>query len=145
MDHSHLPLTSNSHPCASHINTCDHCYSCEVLGICCTSTPASVFVASAITDLGALRQAIAEDAADRTSFADLVQIDGLTRSLIELLAVAEERTSDVDTDSSQLAAAPALPAAPFDAPHPTPTAMPALPAAKESLLDLLINQRKAGK
>jgi hypothetical protein len=26
------------HPCADHMATCDHCYSCEVLGICCCST-----------------------------------------------------------------------------------------------------------
>lgn len=27
-----------THPCADHIATCDHCYSCDVLGICCCST-----------------------------------------------------------------------------------------------------------
>ena len=29
-----------SHPCAGHMATCDHCFCCDVLGICCATIPA---------------------------------------------------------------------------------------------------------
>jgi len=27
----------SSHPCADHLDTCDHCVLCDTLGICCSS------------------------------------------------------------------------------------------------------------
>lgn len=56
-----------SHPCAGH--SCDHCFSCEVLGICCLTAPAvnpgvvdTISATSATRgNLADLRTALSED------------------------------------------------------------------------------------
>lgn len=44
----------NPHPCHDHIDACDHCHSCDVLGVCCRTrshSHSSVDAASQLDDL----------------------------------------------------------------------------------------------
>lgn len=50
------------HPCADHMATCDHCYSCDVLGICCASTHSTGDSPTVTADLvDTFRQTLAAD------------------------------------------------------------------------------------
>jgi hypothetical protein len=54
-----------SHPCEGH--ACDHCYLCDVRGICCGTVRATQAQAVAeVAEDAALRAAVAEDAAAAT-------------------------------------------------------------------------------
>lgn len=64
-----------SHPCDGH--PCDHCYLCDVVGICCMTVAGTAPVAPAITDPDeALRQAIRIERRTVPSLADLVRLEG---------------------------------------------------------------------
>lgn len=70
------------HPCADHITTCDHCYSCDVLGTCCIAQPTDLSTESAPPDeLSTLRGAIAKDSWNRRGLSDLIQIDAIQKLL----------------------------------------------------------------
>ena len=75
-----------SHPCATHMDTCDHCYWCEEMGICCETVPLNVRQAVArhgnTGDLSTLRRAIQQDLALRTDLAALL-IEDSSRPVTE--------------------------------------------------------------
>ena len=134
-----------THACAAHLATCDHCYSCEVLGVCCASGAAAGRSSpSTRSDLDFLREAMAEDAANRTTFAELVYADHLNHSIVELVITAEERTSSESASYSPRTNAPLALPMPTTATSTPPTsdlAMVALPPPRESVLDLLLNRQ----
>ncbi len=65
------------HPCADH--PCDHCYLCDVVGICCASVasgqPAARLEADDRAQPEGLRAAIAQDAGTVPSLPELVRQD----------------------------------------------------------------------
>ncbi len=66
------------HPCASHMASCDHCYLCDVVGICCATLTASQraqLEAAIQSPVGGLRVAIAEEASTVPSLPELVRRD----------------------------------------------------------------------
>jgi hypothetical protein len=70
------------HPCAGHMATCDHCYLCDVVGVCCMTAPAtSQPAASPPDELTILREAIAEDGRSRSNLTDLIQSDAIRQVL----------------------------------------------------------------
>lgn len=69
------------HPCSGHMATCDHCFVCDVVGICCASVSAAerrrleaVHQARTLGGLALLVQAEAA-ARDRPSLATLIQAE----------------------------------------------------------------------
>lgn len=65
-----------THPCADHAASCDHCFVCDGLGICCASLlPAqrALLLASAPAHWDRLRAAIAQDAQTAVSLSELVR------------------------------------------------------------------------
>lgn len=74
------------HPCSGH--PCDHCYLCDVLGICCltvpTTQPPGVAAASPkVPDV--LHDAVVQDATAAPSLSQLVRAEGVRPRLAGLL------------------------------------------------------------
>jgi hypothetical protein len=63
------------HPCADH--PCDHCYWCDVVGICCQTISAEQRAQLQADER--LRTAIAKEAGNVPSFQELVRLDALRR------------------------------------------------------------------
>jgi hypothetical protein len=65
-----------SHPCDGH--ACDHCYLCDVVGVCCATVPhpASSSVATADDQL---HNALVREACSCSSLGDLINQGGNTR------------------------------------------------------------------
>lgn len=61
-----------THPCAGH--PCDHCYLCDVVGICCQTVPASPQAAINASD-GTLRQAILAERGSVVSLSSLIHVE----------------------------------------------------------------------
>lgn len=93
-----------SHPCEGH--DCDHCYLCEVVGVCCATVPPRQWVQPVAADLQAerFRQLVVQEAPGRFTLAELVQIEA------EALALG----------AASLGAPAALLAAPAAEPTSTP-------------------------
>lgn len=95
-----------AHPCADHLALCDHCYTCEVLRVCCCSLSAS--------------QRAQLEAEPHQPFAGLaaaiVQEAGARRSLRELVRAEAEQPSPAALPAPP--GRPALPAAPVAAAIP---------------------------
>jgi hypothetical protein len=70
-----------SHPCDGH--ACDHCYLCDVVGICCATVPHAAVRFS--TPESRLREAIVQDAAGVRGLAQLIQDSPAEQSLIQLI------------------------------------------------------------
>ena len=66
-----------THPCEGH--ACDHCYLCDVVGVCCAAVPEGVSVDSWSDDR--LRDAVVVDAASTASLIELVHIDAARPAL----------------------------------------------------------------
>lgn len=101
------------HPCADHIDTCDHCALCES-GVCCaglaTDQRAQLLDLIQAERLSAqLQQAVTAEAARTVSFADLMRIETERQALGAPL--------DGDAWSLPVREGGALPAPP---PDPTP-------------------------
>lgn len=65
-----------THPCADHFASCDHCYSCEVLGICCAAVPnaqRSSIEAQGATSPDVLHEAIVQDANTAPNLLELIR------------------------------------------------------------------------
>ena len=63
-----------THPCDGH--DCDHCYLCDVVGICCATVPAAASSSSAdLRPEDTLRQDIRDEAADSIGLSQLIQIE----------------------------------------------------------------------
>ena len=78
-----------AHPCTGH--ACDHCYCCDVLGICCATIPAEQrarLEAGHHTQAEALHAAIVQEAGSVPSLGELVRLDARRSSLGELLPAA---------------------------------------------------------
>jgi hypothetical protein len=76
------------HPCAAHMASCDHCYLCDVLGICCASISPSqraLLAASVPAQWDRLRAAIVEEAGTVPSLDELVRIDAVCQRPARLL------------------------------------------------------------
>jgi hypothetical protein len=72
-----------SHPCAGH--SCDHCYVCDVLGICCASVPNGQVAQLEAEDQAQrdrLHTAIAQDAPTVPRLPQLVQLEAQLRSAL---------------------------------------------------------------
>jgi hypothetical protein len=73
-----MPYTvSRSHPCSSHLDQCDHCYRCDVLGECCL-TPAvveAVRPAASVVQPDRLHDAVVADAKVAIALGELVRLD----------------------------------------------------------------------
>jgi hypothetical protein len=66
------------HPCAAHIASCDHCFCCEVLKVCCASISTeqrAQLEADDRTQRDRLRAAIAKEAGTVPSLGELVRVD----------------------------------------------------------------------
>lgn len=64
-----------THPCADH--PCDHCYLCDVIGVCCQAVRDAASLAAPGGD-AALRQAVVEEAASVVTLAHLIRIEALS-------------------------------------------------------------------
>lgn len=66
-----------THPCAGHMASCDHCYLCEILKICCASVPAGQRMRLEAEHRAQhdLRVAIAKEAETTPSLGALVAAD----------------------------------------------------------------------
>lgn len=89
------------HPCADHMATCDHCYSCDVLGICCCSSAARApaVVDAAIDDVLTEKLILAAEH-DRLVGSDLARAfsaDALSR----VLCAVADRPSHELADAMQ--------------------------------------------
>lgn len=84
---------ARSHPCDGHV--CDHCYLCDVVGVCCSSVSAAErqqleaslrqrlnplysAVRRDVIQAKALHDAIVQDASAEVGLRELVQRDGLS-------------------------------------------------------------------
>jgi hypothetical protein len=76
-----------SHPCDGH--PCDHCYQCDVLGICCMTVTepqhVSAAQASVIAQPDVLHDAVVQDAKSAISLRELVRIEAQRPHLAGLL------------------------------------------------------------
>ena len=97
MTSTRVPLAI--HPCAQHIDTCDHCRSCDELGVCCATTPALNVIAPVLTNLDILREAINDDADTQPSLTDLIRCNQTTSAVQRLIEDAEARTSQRPSSS----------------------------------------------
>ena len=98
-----------SHPCSDH--PCDHCYQCDVLGICCAST-VSTTVAPEATDT-TLRDAINDPSSAQPDLKALIrQQAGQATSLRALIAQDAQRTQRSAQQQIPPRPLPALPAGP---------------------------------
>ena len=91
MTSTRVPLAI--HPCVQHIDTCDHCRSCDELGVCCATTPALNVIAPVLTNLDILREAINGDADTHTSLTELIRCDQTTSAVQQLIEDAEARNA----------------------------------------------------
>jgi hypothetical protein len=106
-----------SHPCAGH--ACDHCYCCDVLGVCCATIPAEQragLEAGQVAQPDILHAAIVQEAGTVPSLGELVRLDAERSSLGELLPAAARLG---------LLAAPAADPLPIDSRKETVHAIPA--------------------
>jgi hypothetical protein len=73
------------HPCADH--PCDHCYLCDVVGICCQSAQAAQHVSDSrpAAQPDPLHDAIVQDAKAVTGLSELVRIEARPPNLAGLL------------------------------------------------------------
>jgi|ERR1700733_3819547 len=96
------------HPCADHMASCDHCYLCDVVGVCCASVP-----------VAERAQLEAEHRKPYTGLAMAITREaGSIRSVGELVcADAARQGRALPADRSQ----PALPAAPPSVGIPNPS------------------------
>jgi hypothetical protein len=69
--------TLTGHPCADH--PCDHCYVCDVLGVCCASISpeqrAQLEAAAQACDAERFRQAIMAEAGQLVTLANLISAE----------------------------------------------------------------------
>lgn len=79
-----------THPCADHMEQCDHCYSCDVLGVCCQtmqpsarSRPETVFRQRAPGE--ELRDAILAEAGTVASLGALVRQEAASQPVAPVL------------------------------------------------------------
>ena len=96
-----------THPCDGH--SCDHCYLCDVVGVCCStvSTPAAGAGSTAASDLEVLRRAIVADSDALAGLGQLIAADGASpASALEALAAA----------GNQLALPPVMASRPLEQP-----------------------------
>lgn len=84
-----------THPCAGH--ACDHCYTCDVLGICCATVPQNTGARcpahAACQHDDALHVAVVEAAAAHVGLPDLIRVDQVaaletTTSLVASRAIS---------------------------------------------------------
>ncbi|HEV3340357.1 MAG TPA: hypothetical protein VG125_08365 [Pirellulales bacterium] len=76
-----------THPCTTHLDQCDHCYRCDVLGECCL-TPAVVQAGhptASFVQPDRLHDAVVEDAKAALSLGELVRLDSGPPGLAVLL------------------------------------------------------------
>lgn len=66
-----------SHPCDGH--ACDHCYLCDVVGVCCATVPSAGAAQASCTDGNAFRDAVVQEAGDRAGLRQLMQLDSAAR------------------------------------------------------------------
>ena len=132
-----------SHPCQDHMATCDHCYSCEVLHVCCCASDSGLArVMAGPSDLDVMSEAVKEDAHSHLSLSDLIRADQRIRSITELIRTAERHEYEMPETPHPSVSLPALLAAASIAPEQKrATAQPALPAPRLSALDVLRNQK----
>ena len=63
-----------SHPCDGH--ACDHCYLCDVVGICCATVPSGPpAVAASCPDTGQLRQAVIDETKNLIGLSELLRLE----------------------------------------------------------------------
>lgn len=84
-----MPKTK-SHPCSDHMAQCDHCFCCEVVGICCgTISPQARAQLEAAVQQDAqgdeLRAAISAEAGTVPSLAELVRSEAATKPAAPLM------------------------------------------------------------
>ena len=79
------------HPCAGHMDTCDHCYLCDVVGVCCATVPRSA-TASSSTDScqhdDRLHEAVVAERLMVINLAALVRAEALSSTAIRLALLA---------------------------------------------------------
>jgi hypothetical protein len=108
----------STHPCSDHFSSCDHCFACDVLGICCASLSAEQqarLEADVREQDSRLRDAIRLEAGTVPSLGELVRLDGA-----------------LDFPTRQLSAFPSLPSSPLVLP-PAAVEVPSTDSRKEAL------------
>jgi len=73
------------HPCHDH--PCDHCHSCEVLGVCCASSRTTAQSLGSVDSAQAdgLRQAMLADQVHQASLSELLHVEALEATLRRML------------------------------------------------------------
>lgn len=67
-----------THPCDGH--PCDHCYLCDVVGICCATVPNHAAVDGCCPDTAAqLRDALQDEATTTVSLTQLIRVEATLR------------------------------------------------------------------
>ena len=79
------------HPCAGHMDTCDHCYLCDVVGVCCASVPSSAAASSCTGSCphdDRLCEAVVAERLMVVNLAALVRAEALSSAAIRLALLA---------------------------------------------------------
>jgi len=105
----------NPHPCANHIASCDHCYCCDVLGICCAGLTAGqrARLEASAQAPDRLRAALTEDAQHVVSLPELVRQEAQALpAAARLRLLAAPPAASLFPDSSRKEALHDVPAGP---------------------------------
>ena len=78
------------HPCAGHMDTCDHCYLCDVVGVCCASVPSSALASStgSCQHDDSLHEAVVAERLTVVNLAALVRAEALSSAASRLALLA---------------------------------------------------------
>jgi hypothetical protein len=129
-----------SHPCDGH--SCDHCYLCDEVGICCMTVPQSQRQVQARA-VHAVRAAVVVDAAPEPSIAQLIR-EGPVQSRLSVLIRQEGGAADQQTPPAATSEVTLAPTRPLLPPGPSPDLFnhPARPS-KEVLDVIAVASRRS--
>lgn len=68
-----------THPCDGH--ACDHCYLCDVVGICCATVPSTAAAAVRCSDDHTLHDALVQEACTHVGLGQLLRLGSSTHLL----------------------------------------------------------------
>lgn len=96
-----------THPCADHLEQCDHCICCDQLHLCCATVP---------PELRAQLEAAVRQAASRDGLRDAIVAEGGTVAGVGALV----RLEAVSQSAAPLSLLPSMPLSLPEAAEPTP-------------------------
>jgi hypothetical protein len=88
------------HPCADHIDTCDHCELCDGLGICCANVPGPALSVIPKTELQVLREAVQADQSRQRDLVQMIRLEHHQPNPVAADQPTPSSQSDVPTERS---------------------------------------------